>query len=436
MTRNSGNPVSRRRFLTISGGVLGGIAAGTTVAAAETEGRYLVDTNDVKRSELEEKVEIVHDLDKIDLAVVRGAAGDIEPVTKKFEPDTVYELDRPFDGELSADATGGDVGTQDHDSALLYSAQWDKDAQGVPSAHDVTEGEGTRVSVIDTGVDQYHLDLAGAVNQDLSKNFTGDGGDVSDVSYHGTHVSGIVAGQGLGVTGTAPETDLVGCRVFDGDGGASFGDIIAALHYSVEVGCDAANLSLGAYPVSREGIGDFYGKVLNRTTTYANKEGMLIIAAAGNDAADLQHDGGVISLPNEAAKVLSVSATSTVGFSPLTGSSDGPAHTPTSYTNYGTNAIDVSAPGGDSPSGGSIFDMVLSTIPMSYVLPWAYLAGTSMAAPQVTGAAALVKSENPHYNANQVRQTLKQTADDADQVEGDKPYHGSGFLNLDAAIGD
>jgi subtilisin family serine protease len=60
--------------------------------------------------------------------------------------------------------------------------------------------------------------------------------------------------------------------------------------------------------------------------------------------------------------------------------------------------------------------------------PYAYLAGTSMAAPQVAGAAALVKSANPNYNANQVESALKSAADVPDEY--DKEFYGSGFLNV------
>ncbi len=430
MSGNSGGAsVGRRRFLTVSGTVLGGIAAGSTVVAAETNERYIVDTKSTDLGELGDAVEVVHDLSEIDVAVVRGPASDLEGVTTDFVPDTVYALDQPVDDTVTVD---DDVDASD---AAYYDLQWDKQVQDVPSAHEVTEGEGTRVSVIDTGVDPTHPDLAAAVNTELSANFTDDGGDFTDSGYHGTHVSGIVAAGGLGTLGTAPATDLVACRVFSAQGGAAFGDILAAITHSVAIDSDVVNLSLGSYPNPRQAIGEFYGKTLNRATTYANKEGTLLVAAAGNDAADLQHDGGVISLPNEAANVMSISATGPVGFAWGDPGLEEPPTTPALYTNYGTNAIDVSAPGGNYDPEESerdvlpwYYDMVVSTIPGS----WAWIAGTSMASPQVAGAAALVKSANPDYNANQVRQTLKRTADRV----GDKAYHGSGFLNPAEAVRD
>nr|WP_255767455.1 S8 family serine peptidase [Haladaptatus halobius] len=146
---------------------------------------------------------------------------------------------------------------------------------------------------MDTGVDPNHPDLTHTVNTDLSRNFTNDGGDFTDADYHGTHVSGIVASNGQneeGVVGSAPGTDFVAWRVFSATGDASWGDILAAIVYSVEIGSDVANLSLDAYPVPRneDGFGQFYDGVLNKTMAYARRNGMLVVCAAGNDAAESQ----------------------------------------------------------------------------------------------------------------------------------------------------
>jgi subtilisin family serine protease len=180
--------------------------------------------------------------------------------------------------------------------------------------------------------------------------------------------------------------------------------------------------------------------------TFANKEDTLLVIAAGNDSANLQKDKNLISLPNEGAQGLSVAATGPEGF--LFGD-DGfsePPESPASYTNYGTNDIVLGAPGGDldfdAPDEVSIPDLigdwVLSTTfetpddeeptdddgdglidapPSSKTARYGYKLGTSMAAPQVTGAAALVKSANPDYSANQVEAALKRAADVPDGAE-------------------
>ncbi|WP_458206245.1 S8 family serine peptidase [Haladaptatus sp. NG-SE-30] len=422
---------TRQSFLKVSGTVLGGIAVGSTVTAAESTERFIVKSNDVSTSDLDASgVEVVHDLSAVDLLVVRGTESDVQSLGGEYAPDLVYSLDLPTpESPITQEKSATDE--------PYYPIQWDKQEQNIPEAHEVTRGEDTRVSVIDTGVDANHPDLAHAVNTDLSRNFTDDGGDYTDSHYHGTHVSGIIASSDqneFGVVGSAPGTDLVACRVFEAEGGASWGDILAAILYSVEIGSDVANLSLGAYPVPRneDGFGEFYGSVLTKTMAYARRNGMLVVCAAGNDAADLQHDGNVISVPNEASNVMSISATGPISFNWGDAGLEEPTYTPAKYTNYGTNAIDVSAPGGNYDANfptGWYYDLVFNTIPMSYG-GYAWLAGTSMASPQVAAAAALVKSVNPDFSASQVRRQLCNTANDV----GDKEYHGHGHLDTNAAV--
>ncbi|MEF8881884.1 MAG: S8 family serine peptidase, partial [Halapricum sp.] len=115
------------------------------------------------------------------------------------------------------------------------------------------------------------------------------------------------------------------------------------------------------------------------------------------------------------------------------------------YTNYGTNDIVLGAPGGDADLGAIgtgvpwFYDLVFNAVftyedtdgdgePDTQVPGYGWKAGTSMAAPNVAGAAALVKSANPNYNANQLESALKRAAD---VPEGyDKTYYGSGYLNI------
>ncbi|WP_332898094.1 S8 family peptidase [Haladaptatus sp. CMSO5] len=435
---------SRRRFLKASGLLVGGIAASPTVSATESTNRFIVETKHLRDQQLAASaVSVVHDLGDLDYAVVSGTKSAVAALGISFAPDLVYELDIPASATETVDEPG-------------YAIQWDKQEQNIPAVHDVTRGEGTRVAVIDSGVSADHPDLQHAVNTDLSRNFTGDGYGAGRAigGGHGTHVAGIIAANDQndeGVTGSAPATEIIDCRVFSTGPSASFGDILAALVYAGQIGCDAANMSLGAYPVSRSANGQFYGKVLNRTTAYvSNQLGTLIVASSGNDGADLQHDSNAISLPNEAANVMSISATGPVGYlwgdDGLREAFDSPAF----YTNYGTNAVDLAAPGGDADVDAIdtgvpwFYDLVYNT----YALPiydeatdsfsiqntYSWLAGTSMAAPQVAAAAALVKSVNPDYSAGQVRNVLERTAS---VPEGyGKEYYGAGFVDPLAAVLD
>lgn len=442
--------ITKRGFLTVSGSLIGGIAAGTTVTAAERTDRFIVSTTgEADLSDLS----VVHELPGIDYAVVRGDESAVKRSVTSYEADVQIELDSP---DVSAEAPTLDASDYEGQPGDLL--QWDKDDLDVPEAHETTEGEGTRVAVIDSGVLETHPDLAGPLDLELSRNFTDDGGDHNPVGGddHGTHVAGIVAadnGGGEGVNGTAPKTDLVDCRVFSGPA-ATFGDILAAVVYSAEIDADVANLSLGAYPVPRQAQGQFYGKVLNSAMTYANREGTLLVIAAGNDSADLQRDKNFISLPNEGAQAVSVASTGPIGYglSFDLDDVDSPAESPAVYTNYGTNAVTLAAPGGDfdpsidDPVGGVpafAYDLVFNTVftyedtdddsePDTRVPGYGWKAGTSMAAPNVAGAAALVKSANPDYNANQVEAALKEAAEVPDDYG--KEYYGAGYLNVVDAL--
>ena len=126
-----------------------------------------------------------------------------------------------------------------------------------------------------------------------------------------------------------------------------------------------------------------------------------------------------------------------------------PPESPAFYTNFGTNAITLGAPGGDADPGAIgtgvpwFYDLVFNTV-FSYedtdddgefdtqVPGYGWKAGTSMAAPNVAGAAALVKSANPNYNANQIEAALKRAADVPDEYG--KEYYGSGYLNIVNAL--
>jgi subtilisin family serine protease len=448
-------PHTRRTVLKVGGAVLGGIATGTTVAAAESADRYILDTRGV--DELGD-LTVIHDLSPVDLAVVRGSESAVEAVGTDYAVDLEYSLQPPSDGRLyreygAADSNGQGQSADATDEPFFDLYQWDKQALDVPAAHEVTRGEGTRVAIIDSGVASGHPDLAHAVNVDLSRNFTGDGYPAAEPigGFHGTHVAGIVAANDRneeGVVGTAPATEIVDCRVFSRGPFAEFGDILAAMVYAGSIEADAANLSLGAYPVPRQGLGGFYGRSLNRVMTFVNAQGTALCIAAGNDGADLQHDGDFISLPNEGAQAISVSATGPIGYRWGDPGLRAPFESPAFYTNFGTNAIDLGAPGGDADldaigtDADWFLDLVFNTIAepnftgsgtyrgADYGYGW--VAGTSMAAPQVSGAVALVRSQHPDWQTDQVESALERAAS---VPEGyDKPFYGSGFLNLVDAV--
>jgi len=173
---------------------------------------------------------------------------------------------------------------------------------------------------------------------------------------------------------------------------------------------------------------------------------MVFVNSAGNDGLDMTPEG-TLSLPTEAEGVFGVSATGPIGYLwddvqdsrediSLNTLEDG-TESPAFYTNYGS-AVDVSAAGGDADLSaigeyeGWYYDLVMSTIyvdtPNGTVPSYGWKAGTSMAAPQVAGAVALVRSLRPDASAEEVESLLRDTADD--NAPGGELYHGDGHLDL------
>jgi len=446
--------------------------------------RFLVDTRDAPAA-WRDGVEVVHELPPINAAVVRATESQLTGV--RATRDTEIRVDLPATGETLDPEEAPD----DHGGAeppLYYEYQWDKAAQELEAVHhglDVGDdrlpgvrGDGARVGIIDSGTALYHPEFEENGDPDTSLNFTGDGADYNPVgSDHGTHVGGIAAADGSLAAGTAPEADVVSLRVFSGPFAAT-GDIIAAVVYAglpqsfdgtlviagEEVhggaGCDVANLSLGAYPVPDGVESKIYRDLYERAGVVARHYGCVIVAAAGNDSANLDEDPA-FSFPNQADGYASVSATGPIGFrwddggvlpmadaiadENLIAGTESPAF----YTNYGSESTDLSAAGGDAnldavDQGGDAvewyLDLVFNAALTDDLEPtYGWKAGTSMAAPQVTGAVALVKSIYPEATPEQVLNHLQATADQL-PVESrpgtSEDFRGAdgGHLNLTAAL--
>lgn len=326
----------------------------------------------------------------------------------------------------------------EHDKPAFWNIQWDKHVTDCDPAHDLATGDGARIAILDTGIDPTHQDLAANVNEELSALFS-SGNPIDDDPWdrygHGTHVAGTAAATGaVGVLGTAPDAELVSLKVFwleDPEGHededepfltTTTADILAAIDAAAAIGADAANMSLGTPPLppeyNRYGSRVAYERVIQDAT----RDGTVVVASAGNSDANLQQ-GGYFTTPNSTAGALSVSAT-------------GPNDERVFYSNYGTNEIDVGAPGGgyetlektlsedpDVVEWPHPLNLVLSSVPGGY----AWYAGTSMAAPQVSGTVALVRSLAPDATAKQVEQAIKHGCERADGQSD--PDLGAGRLN-------
>ena len=328
-------------------------------------------------------------------------------------------------------------------------------------------GAGVGVAVIDSGVSSWHDDLymehakglpygnyvPRVVHfRDFANPWQSDGGTVFYGAYayddygHGTHVSGIIAGNGFdskgGRTGVAPQANIIGLKVLDGTGAGYVSDVIAALDYAVSVkdqfNIRVINLSVGA------GVYESYNTdPLAQAARRAVDSGIVVIAASGNlgrnSAGETQYGG--ITSPGNAPWVLTVGATSHRGTTPRADdtiaafSSRGPA-----WLDFSAKP-DIVAPGVGIESLSEPYTtlaykyeayLLSGADPTLWYQPYLSLSGTSMAAPVVAGTVALMLEANPNLTPNAVKAILQYTA----QVREGEDFltQGSGLLNARGAV--
>jgi subtilisin family serine protease len=319
----------------------------------------------------------------------------------------------------------------------FFDTQWALERIEAPEAWKITRGSSrVRVGVLDTGISPDHIDLAGLYDLSRSRNLSesnrADQNDYFDRHHHGTLVSALIASNGLGIAGVASSTTLVGVKVLDDNGEATFANIIAGIMYAVDdARIDIINLSLGG-SAPGEHVQQL-GSILQRAVDYAVRQGVLVIASAGNDGIDLHSRSLMISSPDDGRGALFVSAT--------TEDDDLLA----CYSNYGSNCIAIAAPGGAGNCDGDEADrdeMVLSALapavarrlglarPDSWYM---YASGTSMATPLVTGVAALIKSVHPSASPAVITRMLLGSAKDIGASGRDR-YFGGGLVNAARAL--
>ncbi|MBN1562926.1 MAG: S8 family serine peptidase, partial [Anaerolineae bacterium] len=240
------------------------------------------------------------------------------------------------------------------DDDFYFDLQWGHDAVNAPEAWAAgVTGAGVRVAVLDTGFDTDHPDLEPNIDFAASKNFVPGETLVyglADTYSHGTHTAGTVAAadNGFGTIGIAPDATLVLCKVLSDAGSGEFDWILSAIVYAAgEAEADVITMSIGAYfprtPDANETAA--LTTALNRAAAYAYSEGAVLIASAGNDGADRDHDKNWLHLPSDTPHILTISATAPIGWAtdPENIFLDSPVY----YSNYGQSAIDFAAPGGN-----------------------------------------------------------------------------------------
>ncbi|MEA1048645.1 S8 family serine peptidase [Lamprobacter modestohalophilus] len=335
------------------------------------------------------------------------------PFVDYAEPDYVRRIDTndPYYGyQWGLENTGQSI------SGTSGTANADIDAD---LAWGITTGNpALPVAVIDTGVDYTHPDLAaniwvnpgeipgngidddgnGYVDDIYGYDFFANDGDPMDEGGHGTHVAGTICAEGnnrQGISGVAWGCKIVALRFLGPDGGYT-SDAVMALDYAVAMGVPISNNSWGG-----GGFSDaLYGAIAS-----AAASGHLFVAAAGNSGVDTDssaHFPSSYDLDN----ILSVAATD---------NKDRLA----SFSNYGANSVDLGAPGVD----------IVSTYPNNKYI---YMSGTSMAAPHISGVAALLLDRHPDWGYAELRDRLFASARPLAALDG-KTLTG-GIVNANEAL--
>ena len=331
-------------------------------------------------------------------------------------------------------------------TAFFFPRQWNMRAIGANQAWAAGKlgSSSVTVAILDTGIDYTNPDLAGRVDLSRSASFVPSDNalvqanfpgahPIADLQYHGTHVAATVASNGILAAGVTSQSTLIGVKVLGANGRGGFSGILAGIMHATDVGADVINMSLGSF-FTRQDAGAFLGTI-NRAINYAARNGVVVVVAAGNDAIDLDHTGGLYASFCSAPNVVCVSATGPTA----SAGTNGPwtnVDALAGYSNFGRSSISVAAPGGNTGASVSAvcsrFSLVFRICATgNFVLS---ASGTSMASPHVAGLAALLVADMGKDKPAQIRARLQQSADDLGQPGTDASY-GKGRINVKTALG-
>ncbi|NBI30747.1 S8 family serine peptidase, partial [Chengkuizengella marina] len=264
---------------------------------------------------------------------------------------------------------------------------WGIEAIGSDLAHENNfEGKNVNIAILDTGIANHSdLKVKGGVSFVEGQSFE------KDDHGHGTHVAGTVAAlnNSEGVVGAAPKADLYAVKVLDEDGNGSYSQVIEGIQWAIDNKMNIISMSFGSYA---------YSQALHQAIQEATEEGILVIASAGNGG-----DGETITYPAQFPEVISVGAVN-----------DNLERA--SFSSIGEE-LDLVAPGIG----------ILSTVNDE---EYGEMTGTSMAVPHVTGAAALIWSNDKKLTSEQVKNIIYSSATPL----GDNRQYGFGLINVVKAL--
>jgi subtilisin family serine protease len=344
----------------------------------------------------------------------------------------------------------------------LSACQWDMRAIHATSAESyaVNRGSGARIGDIDTGIDLTNTDIMPNVDvaascvflyadtptanpaEQVTRGDCSNKAALQDLAGHGTHTAGTIAApiNGIGVSGVAPEATIVVLKAGTEQGYFFTQSVVDALRYAGDQHLDAVNMSFFADPWLFNCRNDKEQKAIIKAISaaarYAQQRGVVLIAAAGNDGIDLNHpvtdeispdyppgaavtrpvNNSCVVLPQEIAGVVVVTAT-------------GAENLLSWFSSYG-NLTGVTAPGGSrfqtptfDPNRGRVLSTYSSTAgDLAFLASigrlvqdangnyYAWLNGTSMAAPHAAGVVALIRAAHPGMPQGAVAALLRSTA--------------------------
>ena len=389
-------------------------------------------------------------------AAARALSADPAVAWAQIDGRVVLDRAAPFDDPFLSSAGSWGQG---------YADLWGLDRIRAPEAWATTLGEGSIVAVVDTGLDYTHPDIADNLWVNPGEDLDGDGrfddadrngvdddgngliddgigfdfadsvdadedgrfdgpedlndADPFDVRGHGTHVAGTaaaVADNGEGIVGVAPAARVMALKGFPAEGSGRDSDLWRAVLYAAEQGAHVVNNSWSC------GIPCPENPLARDVLAVVEALGTTVVTSAGNRTTDVASYA-----PENGDRVLTVGS---IGFDDRL----------SAFSNFGWG-IDVVAPGGGPTTAGAVRAPrrnILSLLPLAglpneepFVVGERYrrLAGTSMSAPHVAGAVALLATVHPDLTPAEIRSTIRLAARDLGAL-GQDPRYGSGALDL------
>jgi len=340
---------------------------------------------------------------------------DPNAVASAYAAEAGVEYAEPNYYAYASDEPAAPVAFTPNDPYFNY--QWHMPQIQAPQAWDISIGQDVLVAVLDTGIAYEDFETyrrapdLGNTRFVSGYDFVNNDSHPNDDEGHGTHVAGTIAqstNNGQGVTGVAFGAVLLPVKVLDMRGQARYDQVAQGIVFAADRGARVINLSLSG----RSG-----SSALQQAVDYAARQGVLVVAAAGNSRAGVEY-------PAAYDNVLAVGS---VGYNRVRAD----------YSNFGPQ-LDLVAPGGDTNvdlNGDGYPDGILQQTFRgdSASFGFYYYEGTSMAAPQVSGVAALAFAYRPAATAGQVRQALESSAMDLGPAGRDNEY-GLGLVQAVSAL--